>query len=266
VWVGRHPLAAFLLVCFGLAWVRLLLLAVDPPAWFPVNIQPRLAPLANLVPVLAALGVSAATGRGGDLLARVSLWRFGLGWYAVALLGPGVLYALAITLDTPSGGPPLTLPSLLALVHGAMLTVALGLLAGSQEIGWRGFLLPRLLEHLSALEAGLVLGAVWAAWHLLLVGWVIQPSANMPLPAFTVFALASSVVLTWLYARTGSALPAVLLQCASVTVQSLLLVAPGNTRPFELYAGLCALVALLLVFTGSLPTGPVASDSGHAGE
>lgn len=35
-----------------------------------------------------------------------------------------------------------------------------------EELGWRGFALPRLLQHMGPIRASLTLGALWALWHL----------------------------------------------------------------------------------------------------
>ena len=264
-WMGRHPLAAFLLLCFGLTWACLLPLAADSHGWLPFHAPRWLLLPAGWGPGLAAFGVAAATGRRRELLERVTRWRLGLGWYAVALLGPGVLYAAAVALDTLLGGTPPTLPGPGSLLLGMLLTLGLSLLTNSEEIGWRGFVLPRLLEQLSPAEASLVLGVVAAAWRLPFVAWVGGPLASTPLPAFAIFSLAAGVVLTWLYRGAGhSALPALLLHAANTTWQAVLPLAPGDTRPFEVDAGLCVLVAGLLVVSRRVPTGGVGPDGGAA--
>jgi hypothetical protein len=124
---------------------------------------------------------------------------------------------------------------------------------------------PVLVESLSV-ETSVVVAIIWTAWHLPYFGWVDHLLATTPLPAFTLFGLASSVVLTWLYIRTGnSALSAIVLQSANLTCQVLLHVAPSQ-RPLDVLAGLYALVALLLVFSRQLGTGVLEPDSGRAAE
>src|SRR5438132_3795974 len=119
-WVRHHPLAAFLLLCFGLTWAALIPAAADSRGWLPLNIPSWLVlPLAGWGPGLAAFSVAAAGGRGRVLLARLTTWRLGLNWYAVALLAPGVLYAAALALSTLLAGRPPGLPGLgLPLLSG----------------------------------------------------------------------------------------------------------------------------------------------------
>jgi uncharacterized protein len=263
--VRRHPVAAFLVLCFGLTWAGLLPLAADSRGWLPVHVPLWLLLLAVMGPGVAAFGVAGASGGYSELYARITRWRFGVGWYLVAVLGPAGLCATALSLDRLLGGPPSTPPSLTAVLAGAVLTLGLGLSVISAEIGWRGFLLPQLLERCSPLDASIVLGIIWTAWHLPYFGWIGHPLANAQLPAFTLFVLASSVVLTWLYRGTGnSALPALLLQCSNITCQLLLSVAPGEPRAFELYAGLYALFAVLLVFSHQLSARAQEPDSRRA--
>jgi CAAX protease family protein len=264
-WVRRHPVAAFLVLCFGLTWAGLLPLAADSRGWLPVHIPLWLLLLAIVGPGVAAFGVAAGSGGNGELLARITRWRFGVGWYVVAILGPAGLCATALSLDRLSGGPPLDPPSLTTVLPGAVLILGVSVI--SEEIGWRGFLLPHLLERCSPLDASLVLGIIWTVWHLPYLLWIGHPLANMPLPAFTVFGLASSVGLTCLYLRSrSSALPALLLQFANISCQLLLFVAPGVPRPFERYAGLYALFAVVLVFSHQLSTREMEPDSGRAGK
>src|SRR5918911_2676557 len=82
-WMRRHPLAAFLLLCFGLTWAALIPAAADSRGWLALSIPTWLVlPLAGWGPGLAAISVAVATGHGGELLARITRWRLGLGWYA----------------------------------------------------------------------------------------------------------------------------------------------------------------------------------------
>src|SRR5919202_1446945 len=247
-WMGRHPLAAFLLLCFGLTWACLLPLAADSHGWLRFHAPRWLLLPAGWGPGPAAFGVAVATVLGVELLARITRWRLGLGWYAVALLGPGVLYAAAVALTTLLGGTPSRLPALSpTLLVGLVSVLGFDLLTNEEEVGWRGFLLPCLLERYSPLEASLVVGVVSAAWHLPYFLWLGHPLASTPLAAFAVFTLAGSVILTWLYRGAGgSAVPAILMHAVNDTWPALLPSAPAETRPFELYAGLYALIGGLL--------------------
>jgi membrane protease YdiL (CAAX protease family) len=78
-----------------------------------------------------------------------------------------------------------------------------------EELGWRGFALPRLQRRQPALQASLALGAIWALWHL--PELISDPTGQRPPIQFVVGILAQSVVLAWLYNSTNASLPIVIL-------------------------------------------------------
>jgi membrane protease YdiL (CAAX protease family) len=80
-----------------------------------------------------------------------------------------------------------------------------------EETAWRGVALPQLLRRMNGVTASLILGIVWACWHLPLIFTVGAPMANNSIPLLFVLLPAESVVYTWLYQHTrGSVLAAAL--------------------------------------------------------
>ncbi|HEC23758.1 MAG TPA: CPBP family intramembrane metalloprotease [Chloroflexi bacterium] len=79
-----------------------------------------------------------------------------------------------------------------------------------EEIGWRGFALPRLQQRYSALVASLIMGALAFLWHLPLTFNRDLPAALPTTPAGLlidlVFAIAITVWYTWLYNNSGGSL------------------------------------------------------------
>lgn len=71
----------------------------------------------------------------------------------------------------------------------------------TEEVAWRGFALPRLLDRMSPLAASLLLGAIWALWHLPIL--VSDPSGQRPPVQFGLAVIAMSILHTWLYQRTN---------------------------------------------------------------
>ena len=95
------------------------------------------------------------------------------------------------------------------------------LLGGSlgEEIGWRGFLLPALLQRMSPLAASVVLGVVWGLWHLpidLAVGFGLHGIGAVM--ARVIFAVPLSILFTWFYLRSGGSLLVALLLHTSINV------------------------------------------------
>jgi membrane protease YdiL (CAAX protease family) len=153
-------------------------------------------------PSLAAIGAAAfIDGRRevGALLRRVTVWRVGVRWYVVALLGPAVLLAAAAWVNVLTGAQVATQSPLVDWSElGRLFAVqVVGVFAGAwEELGWRGYALPRLLKRFAPLTASLGLGVLWAVWHVPLF-----MSGDVPW-ADAAFVVVSSVLFTAVFVRT----------------------------------------------------------------
>ena len=115
--------------------------------------------VATITPTLVAIALSGVEygWQGiGDLLRQGTRWRFGIGWYALAVLLIPLVWAVALVtgLLVGAGAPEVHLDFLIPLA-------AIG-----EEFGWRGYALPRVQPRIGPLPASLLIGVVWAAWHL----------------------------------------------------------------------------------------------------
>jgi membrane protease YdiL (CAAX protease family) len=90
-----------------------------------------------------------------------------------------------------------------------------------EELGWRGFALPELLQVRGPLASSLVLGGVWAVWHLPM--WLMYGKTGLPLATSAVWTVAIAVVFTWIYCGSGNRLPLAWLFHASLTATGYLL-------------------------------------------
>jgi uncharacterized protein len=251
--VRRHPLAAFLILTYSLSWALWIPLAIFRDAasgpYGPITLL-----LGSNIPsavaiVLTAVGLGKSATR--KLLGRLLIWRVGWRWYLV-LLAPTALVVGTITLVAVTRGGPtaaLAVPLLSAIITVAFMTFpgsALG-----EEIGWRGFALPRLQFRRTALTASLVVGTLHGLWHLPL--WLRgEPDHPLSLyPAFLIQALALSVIYTWLYnSSKGSLLLVVLFHTATNAPLTLVLLPLGIENwvlPFWLMAGFTVVAALVVV-------------------
>jgi membrane protease YdiL (CAAX protease family) len=248
----RRPLTTFFVMAYGLSWALWIPLCVfrDAPGTY---VSLALLIGSNVPSAVAILLTAASLGKGGirALLRRLLIWRVGLRWYLV-LLGPTALVLVAISAAAVLvGGPTATLA---VPVATAVIIVAFQTFPGSalgEEIGWRGYALPRLQTHRSALISSLVLGALHVLWHLPL--W-LRGLTDHPLrlfPAFAIQGVALAVIYTWLYNSTkGSVLLAVLFHTATNAPLTLVLVPLGVADfalPFWLLALLTVLAAIIVV-------------------
>lgn len=169
--------------------------------------------LMALVPTLMAIFLLAMTeGRHGvgRLLRKLGQWRIGLKWYVVALGLPlGLHVVIAVAARLLGWIPTLRLserPLPLILVIAVFVLLA----SVTEELGWRGYVLPRLLARRSAVVSALLIGIPWGLLHApLYLSGMPNDGASM-LPGALV-PLAVSVVLTWLFVQTGGNLPTIIL-------------------------------------------------------
>ena len=249
--IADRSLLVFFALCFVLSWALWMPLVIGRPG--PIGFALLL--VGSLVPSALAIILTALNhGRFAvrSLLGRLLTWRVGVRWYLV-LLVPTLVVLIAIIIDsTLWGGPPLA-PAVTPLAAIAM--VAFMIFPGSatgEEIGWRGYALPRLQVGRSALSASLILGTVHALWHLPL-WW--RATAVQPLslyPAFAIQVVAYAVIYTWLYNSTRGSLLLVVLFHAATNAPLTLIVAPiagSEALPviFWLITGLTVLWAAIVV-------------------
>jgi membrane protease YdiL (CAAX protease family) len=208
--IQRVHLVPFFAAAYALAW-----LAFSVPILAARGMIALPAPeavfltLATLGVGLAGLGMAAAeSGRAGlrSLLAQVLRWRMRPWWYAAAILGPALFPGGAFLLGLVLSNPLTPAASLQVWLSLPLFVVALVVPALLEEIGWRGYALPRLQRRIGALRASVVLGVIWAGVHLPL--WLLPDFgfADQSVPLYIVQVTAISVVLAWLYNATGGSL------------------------------------------------------------
>jgi pimeloyl-ACP methyl ester carboxylesterase/membrane protease YdiL (CAAX protease family) len=216
--IRKHPLLAYYVLTFALSWGGFVLV-VGPSSLFSTNWQAEGKFVSAIIVMLAGPSIAGllltglVDGRAGyrDLSLRLAKWRVGVRWYAVAILpapivAAGVLFTLSIT------SPLFTADDKAAVLLGGLGAAATTIL---EEIGWTGFVVPRLRLRHSIPMTGLVVGVLWGLWHLLQQVFVSGTYAGgIPLLAFlmlSIFAAVASltayrVLMVWLYDRTGSLL------------------------------------------------------------
>jgi uncharacterized protein len=208
--------------------------------------------LGVFAPGLVSLAFTAGTeGRAGvmRLFARVGHWRVGARWYAFAVgyfaaikLAAAVVHRVATNEWPRFGDAPWAL-----MFAGIM--VSTWVQAG-EELGWRGYALPRLAARMGVGGASVVLGAVWGLWHLPLFLLPGSGSTGQSFPAYLLQTTALSVAFAWLYWKTGGSLLLVMLLHASVNNTTGIVPAAvdGATRPIALRGSLLAWITVGLLW------------------
>lgn len=210
--------------------------------------------LGGFGPSIAAVMVVGLTGGRAGLRAWLArcLRRTGWDWLALAALAPLVILALAAAAHIALGGSMPPSPAL-GNVPLLMANVLLVFLVGGplgEELGWRGFALPAVLQRLGWRASSLVLGGIWGVWHLPLFFVAGSAQNQGSLLTFFVLIVATSVFYTWLFKRSaGSVLPALALHTASNSWPAVIPILPSNQvqQPYLFVVGLVVIAAIWLL-------------------
>jgi CAAX protease family protein len=209
--IRGHPMASFLVLIFALTWMLQIPWIASTEGWLSFEFPFPLLFVMGWMPGIAAVIVTGATsGKAGvrSLLGRILIWRVGFKWYLFPIFGSAALWIGALALDPLLGGAGVQLPAFsMELLVAATITLVLIFLINSEEIAWRGFAMPRLQAHHSALAASLFLGVFEGLFHLPYFFRSSSDQAAAGLPVFMIGTLAGAVIFTWLFNNTrGSVL------------------------------------------------------------
>jgi membrane protease YdiL (CAAX protease family) len=212
-WIGDHQLISFFILAYLIMFVTYfgyIFLQPGQPLepWSLVWFLGVFSPSISAVVVSWIIG---GTAQVKQLLSGLTRWKVGLGWYFAAaflILGPLAIALVYGLLGNPVTGlrPGVTSSSLLG-------TIAFQLFSGpiAEEMGWRGFALPRLQVKYNALVSSLILGVIWTFWHLPLFFLTGATQVSIPMPIYLMLVVTVTFYLTWLYNNThGSLIIAIL--------------------------------------------------------
>lgn len=196
----------------------------------------RFAPALFVCPAIAAVLPRPADVR--NLFHRVI--EFGTSprpiWYAIAILVMPAITAITWLFGPRHGGSVNLDPLLLVLFLIA---------ATCEELGWTAYATDPMLRRRGPLATSALLGAFWAAWHVVPVAEAHHGALWIAGWAGT--AVGARFVIVWLYLRTGGAVPIAILVQAMVSVCAVVVPDYGSTQTSIALGGITILVALMLV-------------------
>ncbi len=214
---GQGDLVAYFVLAFAISWAIEVPIALSVHGAIAAPAPLALHYLASFGPLLAAAAVTLV--RDGPpglqrLFGGLARWRVGWSYVLFALAVPAVSLVVAVLISRLAGGawPDLGLLGRADYLPylGILPALALWLLTFGvgEEVGWRGFALPRLQARRTALSASLIIGALWALWHIPALFY--RPSYTamglFVVPLLLLIAIVGGVVYTWLYNGTGGSL------------------------------------------------------------
>ena len=207
--------------------------------------------------LLAAAFTHRFEGKAGTrrLLERIFYWQVGAKWYVfAAFFFAAVKLTVAVAHRVFAGEWPKFGDEAWYVMAGAVM-ISTWVQAG-EEVGWRGYALPRLTDRFGLGRASIVLGVIWAIWHLPLFFIPGMSVYGQSFPLYLLQVIAISVTMAWLYWRTGGSLLLVMLLHAAInnTKDIVPSAVPGAANAYELSTSLVAwlTVALLWIVAGVL--------------
>ena len=222
LWLKRHDLMIYFLLAYALSWAIEIPIALAEHRVIPVWMPRPAHYLASFGPLVAAV-VTTGLANGWEgingLWRALSHWRVAWRYAFVAVGLPVLVFGLLLLGERIWEGtwPDLALLGQLDDLPDLGILPALGVwlltFGLGEETGWRGFALPRLQATRSAFSASLLLGALWAAWHLpaLFYRETFMALGLLVIPMLLTIATAGAITFTWLYNSTQGSLLMVIL-------------------------------------------------------
>ena len=212
----RHPILSYFLVAYAITWSMVVPIALGSQHVVDFQLPRAIHYLAVMGPAISALVVTwLIGGKPGlrEIGRRVVRWRVGRKWLLISIGSPIALFAVAAAITRIVDGSWVNLWDLgkvnflPALGPGALVLwfISNGL---GEEIGWRGFALPRLQEHHGALTSTLILALLWAGWHTPFFFYLptYREMGIAGAPGFFFSLVAGAILLTWLYNGSGGSI------------------------------------------------------------
>jgi membrane protease YdiL (CAAX protease family) len=235
----------FFLLTFAITWGLQLPGVLAQQGFLPGRPEAYLpfVGLGILGPLLAATLLTARhDGRSAvrELYGRLLLWRVNPLWYVAALLVPALLLSALLGLLQLAGrqGPLVYFPAAGALVAGLVISVA-------EEIGWRGYALPRLEARYGAFLGSVLLGVAWYLWHIpMFLGQDVP--MNLVL-VMLLFFTGASLYMSWIARGTGQSLLLASLAHWGAHLNNSHRALPGDVVPLLAHTIVYALLGLFLV-------------------
>jgi len=193
---------AYVVVTFAWSWGLWTFIALTPSLiphsrpWSLVYVGALCGPLVGAV--IANLHLSGGSGA-GSILANFRRTTCGLHEYLFAILFPPAAWIVSSLIQ--HGQFSFDRPLWVLLTIWAKMLVRGGPL--TEEVGWRGFLLPQLLQRMNLFWATMILIPVWAVWHLPLWWLPGLPHHNWSFALFLLLLAPTTVIFSWLYVSSG---------------------------------------------------------------
>lgn len=268
-YIHRYPIVSFFIVALILGTGTLALV-------FRGLVPERLALSSVLSASIAGIVLTAMLdGKAGLklLLSRVLIWRVGIGYWFFAVLFFAFAVLIGSLFNPIFNGDPVSFSNLKLTLEILPMFIIFFIVAGlGQELGWAGFLLPRLQAQYGALASSLIRAALIVIWHLPLLiysrsqpyaipdfpygEWIVQKGFLITFFAMVMLSLPWSIFITWMFNNTkGSLLLVAILHGSEIWLVFLITgfgISPKNLDNCWGYGIVMLLAAMIIIIS----TGP----------
>ena len=213
----QYPVISFFLLT--LAWSSIVWLIILPSFHISATSGSDWFWIGECAPGLTAIFLTWLTQNGKavlQLMKPIIYWRASPFYYYLVIILVAFFYLAAIGATGLEGH---TIPTLATLYpkeyfgflgmkfYGlAMIPVFTLLYYFCEELGWRGYALPKLMQHVNAFTAAIIIGVVWSLFHLPLMKFSILITHPLSFFYYMLSTIMSSLFLTWLYLKTNGSL------------------------------------------------------------
>lgn len=253
--VKRHPVISMSILTLAFAWPGLIWEALYSQGLVASQSPIVLSLLIGWVPGIAAVVVSAVlAGRAGvrELLGRFLIWRVGIRWYLVGFFLLAVIILGGIGLHVLFGGAMPAIPATGSVwwevALSFVLLIVVGSLLNTEELAWRGFILPKLQPKYGALAASILITIPESLLHLPYF-WNRDVDFYQTVGVFwfTAFAVAAVFIYTYVFNKTKGSVLIVTIMHASQNAWSNLL-SDNTLRPFQFTVAVVWMISIALIF------------------
>jgi membrane protease YdiL (CAAX protease family) len=229
---NKYSVIIFFGMTYAFSWILWIPIALSSQKIVNIPISPFLGiiiggmgpSLSALILILAEQGTQGIHG----LFERLLKWKVAIKWYLFIIVVPVVIIFVALVLYSFLNRITLNIPAIgdwRIVIRTAFITLLIGGPLG-EELGWRGYALPKLLEARNPILASLIIGVGWGMWHLPLFWIQGSLQADIPIAWFMISILAEAILYTWIYNNTRGSLLLMVIFHTSINMWADLLLIP----------------------------------------
>jgi uncharacterized protein len=197
----------------------------------------NLSILSVFTPSVLALVITAIKkGKRGvyELFVQQTIQKTKIHWFVISLSGIPLIASLAMLSSLNFDISKFSLRTYQLMPQ----IVVIILIALGEEYGWRGFLLPRLLNAFSTFNSSIILGLIWGIWHF--PAYLIETGvpSQMNFMVFLLWVILGTLFISWIYYYTKNVLTSIIVHISANSAFNYLLILPeftGSMNAFWLF-------------------------------